>query len=240
MVTVDRSPGKNYLAETLKNLDRGGVFNSEHLHSFHLFNSDDKSNWLISNLIDYPTVYVNVPTKKLVANQNVAEALAYAALLDEKWVLFLEDDIDVCDSFIDSVYYWLEEHYSKDVHLYAIGSPYPEIKMSVALGMTKWDYPIKAFYGTQSIAFHSDDAWSFSKYMKDHIFTRNKEGVCYDLHMQDWALKNWPSQKFFMASVPSFSQHIGMTSIIHQRASIHTFPSFPGHDWKYESQGVLK
>ena len=45
MITVDRTPRKNYLLETLKNLERGDVWKSEHLHSFHLFDSGGSKNW---------------------------------------------------------------------------------------------------------------------------------------------------------------------------------------------------
>jgi hypothetical protein len=241
MVTLDRFPQENYLAETLQNLKRAGVWESENLHSFHMFDSGSFSKWpdtvIDADMIHNKKIHIHRANLFRVANLNVAEALNFGASLNRKWVLFLEDDIDVCDKFIESVTLWLNENgLREDRHIFAFGANYDSIDSAYALKKTTWDYGINLFYGTQAIAFRSRDAHNLSCYLKENVFSQNAEGTAYDLVMASWAKDVWPEIKYFLASVPSFVQHIGRESIINPRPKTHMFPSFPGHNWKYEGQ----
>ena len=79
MITVDRTPRKNYLLETLKNLERSGVWKSEHLNSFHLFDSGGSKNWpgevLFGSGIQ-GEIHVHTTVRPRVANENVVAAQA--------------------------------------------------------------------------------------------------------------------------------------------------------------------
>lgn len=241
MVTIDRSPGVNYLAETLANLGRDSW--GDRLVSFDLYDSGGPScpHWVRGTLpgttLKVPTLVSRIghlwPDRPVCPNRNVAGALRGGSEVDVPWVLFLEDDIDVCADFFDSVGAWLDDHAREDRRLYAFGANYRWVEEAMAEGRAAADYPLGQFYGTQAIALRSEDAASLSAYLVEHCYDRTEDGTCYDLLMADWARQTWPEIRHFLASAPSLIQHIGRTSSIRPRAETHTFPSWPGREWSY-------
>jgi hypothetical protein len=232
MVTVDRSPSPNYLAETLGNLKRSDLRTSSRLHSFALSDSGLGLEWSRSVAESvFPELEfeeLRSEPKRRNANTNVAHALHHGYNAGVPWVLFLEDDIDVIDRFFDSVGAWLDSHARPDRHLYALGCPYAGRERTGA-----WEYAIDGFYGTQAVAFRRDDALDLSNYLVEHCYDRHPDGAMYDLLMHDWAYDRWPRIKHFLASIPSFVQHTGRESVINPRAHTHIFPSWPGPEWSY-------
>ena len=204
MITIDRSPGINYIDETLAHIDES---NSGY-HS--LIMSDGEG---------------------ICASKNVADALLMGC--DSDWVLFMEDDIAVCHEFYRSVKRWLAKYARDDRRVVAFGAAYDYIKTNAERGLEVCDYPIDQFYGTQCFAIRGDDARSLSEYLYNHAYDREDDGTAYDLLMHDWAKATYPDIHHFSASCPSFVQHIGMTSSIRPRSNIHTFTSWPGKDWTY-------
>lgn len=232
MITVNRAPRTNYLFDTFKNLTRGGVWNSERLHSFYLVDSGDDCLWCGD--IDSAKSIFFVPAEhgsRRTPTDNAAMALMVAGSTDAKWVLFLEDDIDVCDQFLDSVGSWLDDHDRSDRHVFAFGAAYDALVDLHRKGKTSWQYPIDGFYGTQAFAVRAADALSLGKF-----FMNSLQPSAYDLLMHRWARQNWPETKFFMASVPSFVEHTGRESTIAPRAETHTFQAWVGHGWSYRSK----
>lgn len=244
LITVDRTPAENYLAQTLTNLRRAKTWDSVRFHSLILCDSGGSDTWPEQAIrqvgVDKVIVYRS-PDKKT-PNRNVADALRIGASIchnwEAKWVLFLEDDIDVCDHFIDSVGVWLDEHSRPNYHVFALGANYDRVTELAREGKTNWEYPIDGFYGTQAFAIRPDDAKSLSSWLEKNEFSKNVDGSAYDLIMHDWAHSTFPNNQFFLASVPSFVQHIGTDSVIRPRAGIHTFPSWPGQNWRYEPKTV--
>lgn len=239
MVTVDRSPEPNYLAETLANLKRSDLETSERLDSLFISCSDD-GEWA-ANVCDGLEILDTVVgiggfVERHCANLNVANALRVGAGGPDHWVLFLEDDIDVCAGFFDSVGAWLDEHARDDRRVVSFACPYDATCTIAAYGEHVWDYPITRFYGTQCFAIRSTDALDLAEYLETHCHDLNPEGVCYDLLMHCWSESRWPNRRHFQASCPSLVQHIGMTSVISPRENIHTSPSWPGRDWSYLNQ----
>lgn len=238
MITVDRSPAPNYLAETLANLKRGGLLSSHRLARFVMVDSGPGCDFASSAahaLRGHPTPpYSGVvgSAGRVCANVNVANALRVGAGL-APWVLFLEDDIDVCADFFDSVGAWLDDHAREDRRLCAFGAAYGWVEEAMAEGRAAADYPITQFYGTQALALRSKDALSLSAYLVEHCYDRTDDGTAYDLLMADWAQRTWPEIRHFLASAPSFVEHVGRTSAIRPRPETHTFPSWPGREWSY-------
>ncbi len=226
MVTVDRSPQPNYLSQTLSNLYRGGVFKSPRLSGFHLIDSRNNMYHSIPDqLAELICFHGAVEFRN--ANENVAEALE-AGAFESDWVLFLEDDIDVCSLFLDGVGHWLDKHQKEDRRIYVFGSVgYWNLNRDVA------DIEIKHFFGTQAIALRREDARSLSEYLIDHQFDKADDGSAYDLLMHGWAKEQYPGIKMFSACYPSFVQHIGRESIIRPRPKTHQFKSWRGKDWAY-------
>ena len=175
-------------------------------------------------------------------NLNVATALAVGADTRTPWVLFLEDDIDVCGWFLDSVGAWLDAHARDDRRVYAFGAAYQQIRDVVTRGGTSWDYPVSAFYGTQAFAVRHADARSLAEWLFDHPRYLGDDGVgpdaCYDLAIHRWSAARYPTLRFFLASAPSFVQHTGRESVISPGQTTHWFQSWPGRDWSYVNRAA--
>lgn len=162
MITVDRSPKQNYLRQTIENLSRGRVFTSERLRSFTLFvgqpvkQSDAMSvdrplspyETLIADLS--PLFHAIADDYRLLPCENAGRALTIGAELTPAngWMLFLEDDIDVCDDFLGSVGRWLDLYAPKNDDEYAIyqfGCPYIPAERSNTSDVwwfsDRWVYP---------------------------------------------------------------------------------------------------
>lgn len=185
---------------------------------------------------------------------NVARALKWASEQPREWVLFLEDDLLFCDRFIDSVAVWLSEH--------TIMAPFQVLQSPVylfgsvtineyndSLYSTPWSrlnsswapVPIDGFYGTQAFAIRREDAASLSTCLTNLVNFTDRDPGKYDLAMVDWCRATYPSVTHFIASIPSFVQHIGEESSIRPGEPSFTFPSFPGEEWSYvtgETMGV--
>ncbi len=256
VVTVDRQPkAQNYLEATLDNLARAGVLASPRLHGLHIVDSGGSEAWPDAAIVLHPyrdgrhhvwrqpsdesviTVHRPGDGQRRTPNENVATALLVGAGTDARWVLFLEDDIDVCGWFLDSVGAWLDAHARDDRRVYAFGAAYQQILDVVTRGGTSWDYPVSAFYGTQAFAVRHADARSLAEWLFDHPRYLGDDGVgrdaCYDLAIHRWSAARYPTLRFFLASAPSFVQHTGRSSVIQPRAVTHTFDSWPGRDWSY-------
>lgn len=246
MITVDRSPGPNYLAETLENLKRGGLLTSKRLFFLALHDSFDTSHasQAMRRLDLVSKVGINGNDERRCANLNAADALSTGARSGCPWVLFLEDDIDVCADFFDGVGAWLDDHAREDRRIYAFGANYHWVEEAMVEGRAAADYPIGQFYGTQAIALRSEDAADLAVYLAEHRVTQVRQvlpdgsinlasGSGYDILMTGWALKRWPEVRHFLTSAPSMVQHVGRTSAILPREGVHTFPSWPGREWSY-------
>ena len=233
MVTIDRSPSDNYLSQTLHSLASSDLLKSPRLETLTIFDScaDSWAESVIQSDDQLRRVGVFTPCHRLNANLNVAEALRQSGERSNRWVLFLEDDIAVCASFFDSVGAWLDDYATDEHRLYAFGAAYPQIDECVTKGLSSWEYPIGSFYGTQCFAIEAMDAMDLAAYLTSHCYDREFDGTAYDLLMCDWAVEY--GEDHFLASCPSFVQHVGRSSIIRPRAQTHTFPSWPGVDWSY-------
>lgn len=234
MVTIDRSPNDNYLQQTLDGLVQSDLLASERLESFTVFDSAT-DRWAESVMLsddqlcdEFATMN---PKSILTANENVSTALQYSGQRSNAWVLFLEDDIAVCANFFDSVGEWLDDNTTDEHKVFAFGAAYPQIDECMARGLASWQYPIGAFYGTQCFATRATDAVDLAAYLTAHCYDRESDGTAYDLLMCDWAREC--GDDYFLASCPSFVQHIGRSSVIRPRAETHTFPSWPGARWSY-------
>ena len=239
MVAIDRSPNDNYLAQTLHSLASSDLLESTRLETLIIFDScaDSWAESVIQSDDQLRRVGVFTPRCRLNANLNVAEALRRSGERSNHWVLFLEDDIAVCASFFDSVGAWLDDHATDEHRLYAFGAAYPQIDECVAKGLSSWQYPVVSFYGTQCFAIEATDALDLAAYLTSHCYDRESDGTAYDLLICDWSREY--GEDYFLASCPSFVQHVGRSSVIRPRDQTHTFPSWPGVDWSYTAQENL-
>lgn len=228
---------RNYLFDTLRSFSRAGVFQSPRLDSFHVIDSGSRDTVFFQGLESYPAIVHR--GERRTPNQNAGYALKVGADSGAPWVLFCEDDIDVCADFLGSVGRWLDKYAREDRRLYTFGS-----NQSAATGGIK-DVHISGFYGTTCYALRHDDARSMSQFITENPLYRGgrfygtgPDGtgvpVAHDLHYHEWAERTYPEIMFFAASCPSFVQHIGAASGISGRAHLITYDSWPGPDWKYD------
>lgn len=237
MITIDRSKhGKtNYLAETMRNLGSAGVeWTGLFLSTPECAHYKTFTRWFDA---------IDIPTACRSACENAGAALIaggrQALERNLSWVLFCEDDLDFCDDFIGSVSRWLDDYgASEDYRLFAFGAAYPQIADAALKSPagSAWVYPYKAFYGTQCFAIRPDDAISLGSYIASNPLIRGVVNPnAYDLMFHDWMSANYPGGAF-LASVPSFVQHIGRQSICTGKEITHTFESWPGHEWSYRGR----
>lgn len=253
MITVDRSPKRNYLQDTISNLRWGGVFHSERLLSFTLVVGqpiqrgggvvdDDPSrdyDGVISDMGMRYSINAITADHRLLPCENAGRALILGSKLasahPQGWVLFLEDDVDVCADFLGSVGRWLDRHENDNDALYALGSSHPS-----GYSSDIWRFPdTRNFYGTQAIALRPSQALSLGTAIStDWQSIRSQQmdpflSGEYDL-MIGHLVARQRLRSGISVSVPSFVQHIGQESSLSDRSTCHTFPSWPGREWSYK------
>ena len=239
LITADRSPRQSYCSETLASLARSDLFNSDLDYSLTICDSGtgDGGVGFIEQAIEASVpedardkVEVVATNERLTPNQNCESALRRGAEKagGDGWVIFLEDDLNFCGDWLGGVERWLCRHATEKRRLYLLGSVGDS--SDDAHGSAR-DYAIDGFYGTQCYALRSEDARTVSDY-SERIYRQYKG---HDMMLKEWAYAHYPQIDSFLASVPSFVQHIGIESAV-DSASFHQFASFPGEDWVYAEQ----
>lgn len=230
--TVDRASQKNYLAETLASFDRSIAGHPEIPYELHLFDSGSPDpSWLAG----LPGIH-HFPGKKLTPNMNAVAQMRGIAAIDCDWALFLEDDIIFCADFLGSADRWLSQYATPDIHIYSFYTPYSEVLQAFKRGEGAWAYPISGFYGTQCLALRREDALSAAEGI-EKLALKWHSSKGYDLMIKAWAKETWPMQRNFLASAPSFVQHIGVESSI-SSGRFHANSSFQGEQWSYKGKVV--
>lgn len=213
--THDRSPRRNYLEETIENLNRSLNAGPRERCPVHI--SDGRG---------------------LTLHQNAATAIRYGVEMQKPWVLVLEDDLDFCGDFLGSVARWLSDWASPAYPLYVFGANYAQIAQAAAAGHSRWEYPVHAFYGAQALCWRRDVAEELVQWLGEDPYYPGPNGEPirdhgHDLLLQRWG--RWKGAQYFLASAPSFCQHIGEESGINNR--FFRFEIWPGREWMYPGKG---
>jgi hypothetical protein len=232
-------PARNFLGETLANLERSGAWGS--LGSIVVVDSgspDPRGHLERSAPESFPwsIVTLDAPAKESTRthNQNGARAARLAADSGEEWCLVIEDDLDFCDDFAESVMAWLADH-AEAGPVCCFGSTWPPVREAELAGGCVADIPVRQFYGAQCLAVHSSQAEGLARYLEAHPTYQWETGEvtrCHDLLIARW-LESEGVQSV-RASAPSFVQHIGRGSTFDNR--FFEFPSWPGREWSYQGR----
>lgn len=245
MPTFDRSlvgGSESYLRATIENLRRGGLWQSQRRTTFLIVEGSGsaEARMLVFSALGTLSAQYTGSATRLLPCENAGRALNLGALTCAPWVLYIEDDIDVCADFLDGVGAWLDDHADPAHRLYAFGAAYtPQIEEQIARGRNAWEYPVHAFYGTQAIALRAEDARSLGEYWQASPKVR---GVVapgqYDLMVQDWLRNRFTeAEGRILASCPSFVQHTGRQSSIRPTDPCPpVFDSWRGREWRYTSR----
>lgn len=240
--TADRTPHQNFLGETLRNMARVGVFSSPHLGSLFIEDSGtgDPARFYAEWRKELHDSGVLLPrrtfwsTEKRTLQQNASHTIQVAATVtDCKWVLVLEDDLDFVDDFLRGAVAWLEHHERLGADMYAFGANYRQVEDCVARGQAAWKYPARAFYGAQALAWRREVAAELAAWLGPDPHYNGVRNHGHDLLLQRWGLMRGTAS-YFLASAPSFVQHIGRDSGIGNR--FFRFESWPGRGWRYLDQ----
>lgn len=171
---------------------------------------------------------------------NGASAMDAGVASGAPWVLFCEDDLDVCGDFLESVGNWLDEFADPAFKVFPFGAAYPQVKDAARRLEFSWRYPVGAFYGTQCIAMRRAEAQSLADYWRTEPEVNDTVSTsAFDLMLADWHKREFPEQPYLLASAPSFVQHIGRESVATNLAKTHTFTSWPGPFWAYR-KGIVR
>lgn len=237
MVTIDRKERglPNYIAQTISSMLRSGiVINDEKSYELHVFDGGSENTDYIPNklVVQMARAQIHLAPKRLTPCENVASALEYGSKCGFDWVLFVEDDISVCDKFFSGVSDWLRRHMTDEYRLAAFYAAYDEVLQQYQQKKSSWEYPVEAFYGTQCFAVRSEDAKSISEYLLSDN-GHNPGTPSYDMVIKDWSAKYYPNSKNFLASAPCFVQHTGEKSYLFNGDRYHRCQSWQGINWSY-------
>lgn len=245
MRTIDRSPRTNYLGETLANLARAGVFRSPHFLSIDIVDSgsEDSHGHFMDQVV--PNVQGIRSSHALRFHHGDFTPNACATEAHRKveesggadWVMFLEDDVDVCADFLESVVAWLDDHAVDEVPFYPMAACYPQVSRAVAEGLSAWyQYPPGAYYGTQCYVVPAAINGDLVEWLDDHRLPRCAPPGCdergHDLRFHDWASDLGVER--FITPAPSLVQHIGEDTAM--GCKFYQFRSWPGRGWSYVRQ----
>jgi hypothetical protein len=240
MITVER-PERQYLGETLRNLERAGGLSDS---PFWIVDSGSSPAYLAREAGpgSLPGRYqIETPgtDHRRSLNANAARALALASDEDADFVLMMQDDLDFCADFYGSLCRWLADHYQPHWLLYSFGTTWPPVHRAALDGATSAPYPIGQFFGTQCYALSISWARRLARWFEDawpRLSSDSKGRRVYDdIILHRWARDMNPDARHFLASAPSFVQHVGESSSIGSHR--FTFPSWPGREWSYASPG---
>lgn len=232
MTTADRSPRQNYVAQTLYQLHQQKV-PSTHVH---VFASAPDVSWLHREVEQRTGLKVSdlctlhVPERKLTRNENGLSLLQ--GLPECEWAVHLEDDLEFCGDFVGSVERWLTKH--------AVGNKrkvytFCAFKRSEKVTADVWDQP-RDSYGCQAVAMRFKHLREFGRMVQGELprwrltMSKGWKESGFDMLMRKWA------REPFLASNPSFVQHVGDESLAHafRNRKVTRARNFAGVDWSYQ------
>lgn len=264
--TKDRrlSGGENYLRTTLENMQRAGVFTSEHLNSLIIVSGGewskgyyDEQVWPV--LHGVPHEFVSAP-EGCTRQQNAARAIRYGAMNQAgEFVMKLEDDLDFVDGFMDTVAAWLSDYGNAAVPMFSLavtcekvsesiyaepdetvlrpGPSFPRVRAMMARGDAIAAYAVQGFWGAQALVWRRQMAQNLADWLGHDPYLWDGKQQHRD-RGHDLLLQVWGKHlnaRAFGVAIPSFVQHIGRQSNINNK--FFQFP-FPGRSWCYQQRTI--
>lgn len=197
MGTCPRPGGASYLAGTLASLRRSGW-------------PPDLPVWIIDGA-------------GRTRNENGLRCLevGVAEAGADGWVLFLEDDLEVCDGFLWRVDQWLDLHARPATAPLALYSFYCPYGRSIQAASGCWDYPLTWFNGCQALALRAAHARDAILDIRPRLAGWDGPGG-FDRLLSAWLQTSGGS---LYASNPSLVQHVGAVTAMGY-PHFHCSPTF--------------
>ena len=223
--TVDRSPGPNYLGATLQSLRRSVA----HLDVQVVDGgSPDPTGFAKREHVWCNGVTFHPSLRRLTRNENGVRCLEVGVASGAEWILFLEDDLEVCADLLGSVDRWVDDQVRPAgvPTLYSVYCPFGRAVAEAVGG--QWTYPLQIFNGCQAFALRSSDASGALDYLRRALPGWGSPGG-FDRLLSAWLLA---CGGHLIASVPSFVQHVGYRTAMGY-PHWHQSPTWPGPEWRY-------
>lgn len=221
---------QNYLGQTLANLERAGIMESTIPWSMAIVDGGSDAGFVprelkqTERLLHCPRVRIVRAPRFLTPNENAVAT--WRAGSGTEWTIFLEDDIDFCARFLESVDAWLTQYASDSCRVYPLGAPYDQVRSA----RNFWRYPVEAFYAQQAVAVRSSDAGSIANFIEAH--PGYLQGG--DILIQKWSREEYPLIDYFLTPAPGLVQHVGQESWLVEgrngKAPFFEFPSWLGRE----------
>lgn len=218
------------LRNSLESLRASGLF-ADPRFCFTLVNTPDSA---VSDGVDHldflrsfpgPVRIVEAP-KRCHYNRALVVALREASRRPCDAVLFMEDDIVVCDRFPQRVTEFVARHWTQAV-MWDFATFYREILECLDRGEDYWDCPVENFWGNQCFAMRRDAAISYARFVD--VNTDSIPGYA------DILYRHWMPSSFGVdvvrCAVPSLAQHTGIES-----TAGHEFVTVPCFAGEVESR----
>jgi len=234
IITSNRCPDENYIMNTIKSLEKENILNETEVNVFDS-GSEDVS---YLDFLKNKNIIVHTHNIKLNLNENRIRAFETVEKHDGDYIIFLEDDIELCDEFLFKVKKFIKKY---DVGFWDFCTPYDEIVHRFNDGFDYWDCPIEKFYGTQCIVIKKDIIpeiiIELKSGIKDMLAKGKPSSKGGDLHFKRWFIKH--NKTHMKCCVPSLVQHKGKKSTIDRHfwevesfKLNHTIPKIIHHTWK--------
>jgi len=250
ITALDRAPNENYIENTLNNLEQSGVFHSDVPHEVHIFDSGSHSLDYIPKAYDLEIhsplqsevdkireIYNDPERNQITLRQNMVCMADYFSKSDADFAIMMEDDIETCGSFLESVDLWVDRNFKpqKDKLMPVVSFFTPRVGVRAAFrsGQSVWRYPAHKYYGRQCTMVRKEDCASIADWFIQ--FFKGKSGG-HDLVLQGWMLNKFSRRTHLYSSAPCFAQHIGRYSSFVDRKKTRIKPishSYQGREWRY-------
>jgi len=229
----------------MESLIKSGLFESKISFELHLFDGKSSSLDYLNQYKLLRNTFIHKTKKNITRNENWLRSVHHCKNKNCKFIIQIEDDILFCKNWLESINSYVTKH-EKLVNknpMVTFYAAYQEIKRRTNKKVEYWEESFQQFYGTQCILFKKDIALKAVKHITDGIKNINNytfkyrkkdviplgmKGACIDLWLQEWGIHEYKG-KFFLASCPSFVQHIGRSENKHLHQS-----HFLGEDHAYE------
>jgi hypothetical protein len=242
-------PNRSYLAQTFDNLERAGVRTSPYL--------------AYDGLLPAVTVsYGDTRTRHQNARNAIRNAVCQAKETGAEWVMKLEDDLDFTDDFLGNVGRWLEDYGNQpylmftfaatfeqvsqsrwqdgETNIFQPGTSFPTVRGALANGKTAMQGWLHGFWGALCLVWRTEVAEQLVEWMGEDPCYVDAQGIAHRDRGHDLLLQTFAEHmgaRRFLASCPSFVQHIGRDSNLSRTDLGHTQPfvefPFAGRDYRY-------
>lgn len=202
---MDRSPKVNFLATTVDSLRASGLLDHPDFE-LHIFHTGHRSTNLDQLDLTHASITLHTNQDPLHFNLGTVNLFRHAASQKPDFILFMEDDVHVCEDFPEFVVSALSEFEAGSVLDFL--TYYEEVKTSYLEGARSIEMPAHTFYGTQCFAMRPLDALSFADFVEQHHGV--KPGFA-DTWFDSW-MEQTDRPRVVSCSVPSPAQHTGFDS----------------------------